>query len=97
MSSALEIREQLQALKPGLEKKYSIAYLGLFGSILRSDFSPSSDVDILVDFKEAIGIEFIDLANELEEQLHRKVDLVSRNAIKEKYYCAIEHEIEYVQ
>jgi predicted nucleotidyltransferase len=96
MSPFTKIREQLQALKPGLEKKYPIASLGLFGSVLRSDFSPSSDVDILVDFNGAIGIEFIDLANELEEQLHRKVDLVSRNAIKEKYYRAIEHEVVYV-
>ena len=96
MSPANEIREQLQALKPALEKKYPISSIGFFGSVLRRDFSPTSDVDILVDFKETVGIEFIDLANELEEQLHRKVDLVSRKGIKEKYYRAIEHEIVYV-
>ena len=63
---------------------------------MRKDFTPESDIDILVDFKQPIGVEFIDLAEELEKLLQRKVDLVSKAGIKPNYYKAIEPEILYV-
>lgn len=78
-------------------EKYSISSIGLFGSIVREDFSPSkSDIDIIVDFSKPIGIQFIDLADYLEEKIHRKVDLVSKNGMKPRYYQAIESDIVYV-
>jgi predicted nucleotidyltransferase len=70
--------------------------LGLFGSVVRDDFSPESDIDIIVDFSRPIGIEFIDLADELETQLKRKVDLVSKKGIKPQYFKAIESDVIYV-
>jgi uncharacterized protein len=90
------IKATLAQLKPELASKFHVSTLGLFGSIVRDDYSPQSDIDILVDFSKSIGIEFIDLANYLEKKLNRKVDLVSRGAIKDKYYKAIEREIIYV-
>ncbi|GEP94142.1 nucleotidyltransferase family protein [Chitinophaga cymbidii] len=83
-------------LKPELIDKYHISSIGLFGSVVRDDFSPSSDVDIIVDFSQPIGIEFIDLADYLEKKIKRPVDLVSKNGIKQKYYKEIEPEIVYV-
>jgi predicted nucleotidyltransferase len=78
-------------------EKYSISSIGLFGSVVRDDFSPtSSDIDIIVDFSKPIGIEFIDLADYLEQKIKRKIDLVSRNGIKQKYFQAIESDIIYV-
>ncbi|MEJ7738006.1 MAG: nucleotidyltransferase family protein [Chitinophagaceae bacterium] len=91
-----EIKRVLQLLKPELNQKYHVQTIGLFGSSVRDDFSASSDVDILIEFNQPIGIEFIDLANHIETKLNRKVDLVSRNGIKQKYYEAIEKEIVYV-
>ncbi|MDR1973657.1 MAG: nucleotidyltransferase family protein [Bacteroidales bacterium] len=89
--------QSLQRLKPLLTDKYHIKNIGLFGSVVRDDFSAdNSDVDILVDFTKPIGIEFIDLSNLLEKELGRSVDVVSRNGIKEKYYKEIEKEIAYV-
>ncbi len=76
--------------------KYSVSSLGLFGSIVRDDFTDQSDIDIVVSFSKPIDIDFFDLADELEEILNRKVDLVSRNGIKPRYYEAIEPEILYV-
>lgn len=70
--------------------------MGLFGSIVRDDFHDGSDVDILVDFDQPIGIEFIDMANELELLLKRRVDLVSKNGIKPAYLREIEKEVIYV-
>lgn len=97
MSQLESIKNLLIKLKPELMEKYSISSIGLFGSIVREDFSPSkSDIDIIVDFSKPIGIQFIDLADYLEEKIHRKVDLVSKNGMKPRYYQAIESDIVYV-
>jgi predicted nucleotidyltransferase len=90
------IQDKLRHVKPDLSEKYHVSSIGLFGSIVRTDFRPDSDIDIVVDFNQPIGIEFIDLADELEELLQRKVDLVSKAGIKPQYYKEIEHEILYV-
>lgn len=91
-----QIKTILSGLKPELIKKYPIASIGLFGSIVRDDFTVDSDIDIIVDFNDNIGIEFITLADELERELDHKVDLVSRGGIKQKYLNVIEPEIIYV-
>jgi len=91
------IKSLLVQLKPELIEKYSISTIGLFGSVVRDEFSPvTSDIDIIVDFSKPVGIEFIDLADYLEQQIKRKVDLVSRKGIKQKYFQAIESDIIYV-
>ncbi len=91
-----EIKQVLEQLKPELAKRFHVQSLGLFGSVVRDDFSPTSDIDIIVDFDRPIGIEFIDLAEYIEKRLHQKVDLVSRRGVKDKYFKAIEREIVYV-
>ena len=96
MNSLPAIQWQLRQMLPGLKIKYHITELGLFGSVVRNDFNRRSDVDILVDFSQPIGIEFIDLADELESKLNRKVDLVSKKGIKPKYPHAIQEELIYV-
>ena len=90
------IRQILQQLKPELVENFHVQEIGLFGSIVRDDFSPESDIDIIVNFSKPVGMEFIDLANFIENKLKQKVDLVSKNGIKEKYFKAIEQEIIYV-
>ena len=96
MSHLSTIQDKLRRVKPQLSEKYHVNSIGLFGSIVRTDFSPESDIDIVVDFNQPIGVEFIDLANDLEKLLDRKVDLVSKAGISPKYYRAIEAEILYV-
>jgi predicted nucleotidyltransferase len=90
------IQEKLRRVKHQLSEKYHVNSIGLFGSILRADFKPESDIDIMVDFSQPIGIEFIDLADYLEKLLDRKVDLVSKAGIRPQYYLAIEPDILYV-
>jgi uncharacterized protein len=82
--------------KSGLQKKYPIKTIGVFGSVPRGENNENSDVDILVEFEKPIGIEFIDLANELESILQQKVDLISRSGIKPKYFKVIEKDLHYV-
>jgi uncharacterized protein len=97
MSAFKSIKELLQKVKPELANKYHVKSIGLFGSIVRDDFSSAkSDVDIIVEFSQPVGVEFIDLADFLEFQIKRKVDLVSRNGIKNNFYKEIEREIVYV-
>jgi predicted nucleotidyltransferase len=90
------IQSTLKEIKPDLLTKYGVSDLGLFGSIVRDDFTDESDIDIVVSFNRPIGIEFVTLADELEDRLQRKVDLVSRNGIKPKYWEFIEPEVLYV-
>ena len=96
MTELISIKQILTQLKPELKQKYFVNTIGLFGSVVRDDFTDKSDVDIIVDFTRPIGIEFIDLADYIESKLSKKVDLVSRNGIKPKYFHQIESEIIYV-
>ena len=96
MTELTSIKQILTQLKPELAQKYFVNSIGLFGSIVRDDFTDKSDVDIIVDFSKPIGIEFIDLANYIESKLSKKVDLVSKNTVKSKYFNQIESEIIYV-
>jgi predicted nucleotidyltransferase len=50
----------------------------------------------LVDFSKPVGIEFIDLAEYIEKKLNRKVDLVSKNAIRKSYFSRIQKDLVYV-
>ncbi|MCK6612170.1 MAG: nucleotidyltransferase domain-containing protein [Bacteroidia bacterium] len=70
--------------------------IAIFGSYARNQQTPDSDIDILVEFNKPIGMEFIDLAEELEKILSQKVDLVSKRGLKESHFRAIQDEISYV-
>ena len=90
------IKQELKSLKPELSERFHVSDIGLFGSITREDFNDTSDIDIIVDFRKPIGIEFIDLADFLESIIKRKVDLISKNGLKANFYSKIEKEIQYV-
>ena len=96
MKDLTTIKQIIKELKPELEKKFHVSTIGVFGSVVRNDFSENSDVDIIVGFSQPIGIEFIDLADLLEEKFHEQVDLVSKKGIKPQYFSSIENEIVYV-
>lgn len=76
------IRETLKRLKPVLKERFKVKEIGVFGSYVRGDESPESDVDILVEFSEPIGWEFFDLQEFLKEILGKDVDLVTVPALK---------------
>ena len=66
-------------------QRWKITELALFGSALRDDFKPRSDIDLLVSFASESSWSLFDLAtmqNELQELLGRPVDLVERSAIE---------------
>ncbi|NTW33281.1 MAG: nucleotidyltransferase family protein [Bacteroidetes bacterium] len=91
-----EIKIILKKQKKSLQRRFKIKEIALFGSYTRGEQNDNSDVDIMVEFESPIGIEFIDLADELEKVLNTKVDLVSRNAMKPRLMKYIEKELIYV-
>ena len=67
-------------------RKWRITELALFGSVLRDDFSPQSDVDVLVTFAEDAEWSLFDIVtmqDELKEALGREVDLVEKGAVEQ--------------
>ncbi len=87
----------LREALPALKSRYPIAQLALFGSALRNDFDDKqSDIDIMVELTQPDALAFIRLAEELEKLYKRKVDLVSRNGIKPKYFEFIKPDLVYV-
>jgi predicted nucleotidyltransferase len=66
-------------------KRWKIAEFSLFGSVLREDFRPESDVDVLVSFQpqaEWSLWNLIEMQEELEKMFGRKVDLVEKEALR---------------
>ncbi|HNV69733.1 MAG TPA: nucleotidyltransferase family protein [Candidatus Ozemobacteraceae bacterium] len=90
------ILDAIRLVKPSLREKYGVKSIGLFGSFAREEATPDSDIDILVEFERPIGIEFVDLADEMESLLQRRVDLVSRNGVKKPYLKLIDKDLVYV-
>ena len=63
--------------------RFGVRSLAVFGSVARDEARPESDVDILVEFGEPVGLfEFVRLQIHLQELLGRQVDLVTRDALR---------------
>jgi excisionase family DNA binding protein len=76
-------------------RRHHVSRLDAFGSVVRSDFSPDSDIDLLVEFEpvEASGFDhpYWALGDELEAILGRRIDLVMVSAVTNPYLV---HELE---
>ena len=96
MRSLGEIKSVLSNHKQHLFTDYPIKSMAIFGSFSRNENKENSDLDIVVEFNDKIGIRFIDLADEIENIIGFKVDLVSKKGIKEKYLKAIDSDLIYV-
>lgn len=63
-------------------RQHGVARVSVFGSYARGEAGPGSDIDILVRFREAKSLfEIVHIQDELEQVLHRKVDLVTEAAV----------------
>jgi predicted nucleotidyltransferase len=76
------ISETLRQYKPILREKYFVSKIGFFGSFARDEQRDESDLDILVEFNQPVGFEFIDLKYKLEDIFKIKIDLVTPEALK---------------
>ena len=68
--------------------RWKVIELALFGSVLRPDFTPESDVDVLVTFAPDAEISLFDMAQmqiELQELFNRPVDILEKDALRNPY------------
>ena len=72
-----------------------ICRLALFGSVLRDDFTPESDVDVLVEFEPGaqVGLAFITMQDELSKILGRRVDMNTFQGVEESRNWLLKAEI----
>lgn len=96
MNTLKEIKTTLYNHRKQFFDNYPIESLAIFGSYARNEQNEKSDLDLLVEFNDKIGIRFIDLADEIESLFDLKIELVSRNGIKQKYFESIKQELVYV-
>jgi predicted nucleotidyltransferase len=96
MISKNDILTKLKELKPILYRNYSVKEIGLFGSFSEGDFSEESDIDILVELEKPIGWKFFALELYLEQIFERKIDLVTKNALKDQIKDNILNQVKYV-
>jgi len=77
-----EILEALASQRSLLDR-YGISAISLFGSVARGEATEESDIDLLVEFSQPIGLlQFVELKRLLEEFLGRPVDLVTPKSLK---------------
>jgi hypothetical protein len=77
-----ELKEQLQALKPTLKKRFKVETIDIFGSYARGEQTEKSDLDILVTYSEMVDLLLIaGLRRYLRRKLHMKVDVISKESL----------------
>lgn len=89
------ILSTLQELKPTLYREYAVERIGLFGSFLDKTNTDDSDIDIIVELERPIGWKFFSLELYLEKVFNRKIDLVTKNALKDQIKDSILHTVDY--
>lgn len=101
-ADGMETQHALPALQrilrhemPYLRERYRVRSLGVFGSYVRGEQRPDSDLDVLVDFDEVPSLlTFVNLQNHLSDLLGVPVDLVMRDALKPRIGERILEEVE---
>jgi predicted nucleotidyltransferase len=96
MTTKEEILKTLARDKPELQRQFKVSRMALFGSYARGDQRADSDVDILVEVDPSIGLDFVTLAERIEQMHGVSVDLVSSRAVTSKAMKYIEPELIYV-
>lgn len=87
----------LRAHKAEIQKKYPVASLALFGSFARGEQNESSDIDLMVELKEPMGLDFIDLLEDIERLFPKnKIDLVSKKGILPQRWSYFSRDLVYV-
>ena len=73
----MKVIEILSDYKNEFANKYGIVTIGIFGSMARDEAHNASDVDVVVQIKEPDLFMLVGIKNDLEERLHRSVDIVT--------------------
>lgn len=89
MKPSLIVRDDIISILekelPKLKEEYGVQRIVLYGSFAKGTQKKKSDIDILVDLKKPIGLEFVSLADRLEEVLGHKVDVATYAHFKRSF------------
>jgi predicted nucleotidyltransferase len=97
MKTLEEIKKLIGQYKQELKEKFKVKEIGIFGSTIRGERRQTSDIDLLVDFKdEADLFDLMGLGLFLEEKLNQRVDVVPKRAIKEEIKDRVLKEVVYL-
>lgn len=96
MITSYDITKKLKEIKPYLVDKFKVKEIGYFGSFAQGGYRTDSDIDILVEFSTTPGWEFFMLEEYLENVFNRKVDLVTKAALREQLKEQILQSVEYI-
>ena len=96
MFSATEIETKLKEIKPVLAEKFHVSSIGYFGSYAKGQQTETSDLDLLVEFSRPVGWTFFTLEDFLEQSLGIKVDLATKNSLKERIKNTILNQVKYI-
>ena len=92
MKTREEVIKILAEVKQDLSARYHVTRIALFGSYARGEQREDSDIDIPVDVEPSIGLRFVALADELEELLGQRIELVTSRTINSKLKPLVESE-----
>jgi hypothetical protein len=96
MLTRAAVENKLKQIKPELTAKFHVSSIGYFGSFAEDQQNENSDLDLLVEFSEPIGWKFFTLEQFLEDTFGIPVDLVTKNALKERIKEPILNQVKYV-
>jgi predicted nucleotidyltransferase len=89
-----ELRARLAAALPGLRAEHPIRSIGVFGSWARGEQTEESDVDLLIEFAEPVGLfEFFAVQGKLEDVLGVQVDMTTPGGLKPQIVDRVMHDL----
>ena len=100
MAYLKEVINKLKLQYPYLSSEFGIKRIGIFGSVVRGVENEESDIDLIVEFEQPIGLKFMKLTEFMENLFGRKVDILTKEGIRnirvKKVALDIEKDIIYV-
>jgi len=93
----MDVLALLRQHEPIIKKQFGVAKIGIFGSFIRGEERPDSDVDVLITFRKGQKTfeNYMDCKFYLEDLFERRVDLVMKSTIKTRFKSNILSEIVY--
>ncbi len=82
MSYLDEVIEKIKSKYPYLSSEFGIKRIGIFGSVAKQANREGSDIDLVVEFEKPIGLKFMYLAEYMEKLFGRKVDILTKDGIR---------------
>lgn len=96
MNLSIDIERKLREIKPVLVDKFQVSRIGYFGLYASGKQTEGSNLDLLVEFSKPVGWKFFTLEKFLEQTLGLPIDLVTKNALKDRMKEPILNHVIYI-